>query len=86
MSHTADNEPEDTDGADREDVYVVEDAEAAGTADPTAKFREEQPSEEEIEQIERERAERLDPENRPPNAEVDNTQRTFDPAKGDFID
>lgn len=66
--------------------YEVDDAESAGTADPTAKFREEQPSQEEIEQIEHDRAERLAPENRPPNSEVDNTQRTFDPTKGDFID
>lgn len=78
------------DDAAREEMgdgpYEVDDAESAGTADPTAKFREEQPSQEEIDQIERERAERLAPENRPPNAEVDNTQRTFDPTKGDFID
>ena len=86
MSHMLGDEPEDTSGADREDVYAVEDDEAGGTADPTAKFREDTPSPDEIEQIERERAERLDPANRPPNAEVDNTQRTFDPAKGDFID
>jgi hypothetical protein len=86
MSHTLEPGSEDKDGADREDVYEVEDTESAGTADPTAKFREDQPSPDEIEQIEEERAERLDPANRPPNAEVDNTQRTFDPAKGDFID
>jgi hypothetical protein len=35
-------------------------------------------SPEEIEQIEAERRERLDPANRPENAEVDNTQRTFE--------
>ena len=38
----------------------------------------EKPPPEEIEQIEAERAERLDPDNRPENAEVDNTQRTFE--------
>ena len=38
----------------------------------------EKPPPEEIEQIQAERAERLDPDNRPENAEVDNTQRTFE--------
>ena len=46
---------------------------AAGTADPTEKFREDKPSEEEIREIEEERERRLAPENRPENAEVDNT-------------
>lgn len=35
-------------------------------------------SPEEIQQIEAERKERLDPDNRPTNAEVDNTERTFE--------
>jgi hypothetical protein len=39
-----------------------------------------------IETIERERAERLDPENRPETAEVDNTHRTFDAEAGKFTD
>jgi len=38
----------------------------------------EKPPPEEIEQIQAERAERLNPNNRPENAEVDNTQRTFE--------
>jgi hypothetical protein len=38
------------------------------------------------EQIEEERQERLDPENRPDNVEVDNTDRDFDPEKGMFTD
>ena len=38
------------------------------------------------EQLESERAERLDPENRPDGAEVDNTEREFDPEKGMFTD
>ena len=38
----------------------------------------EKPSEEEVQKIEAEREERLDPDNRPDNAEVDNTQRTFE--------
>ncbi|GAA4696267.1 hypothetical protein GCM10023226_38360 [Nocardioides nanhaiensis] len=43
-----------------------------------------QPSEEEIREIEEERERRLDPANRPENAEVDNTQRDFDPEEGEF--
>jgi hypothetical protein len=38
------------------------------------------------EQVERERQERLDPENRPDDAEVDNTDRDFDETKGLFTD
>jgi hypothetical protein len=41
-------------------------------------------SDEEREQLEQERQERLDPENRPVNAEVDNTGREFDVEKNDF--
>ena len=39
-----------------------------------------------IEEIDTERAERLDPDNRPDGAEVDNTQRTFDSGAGMFTD
>jgi hypothetical protein len=39
-------------------------------------------SEDEAEQLEKERQERLDPDNRPANALVDNTQREFDPDEG----
>jgi hypothetical protein len=45
----------------------------AGSADPAAAFRDIQPSEEEAAEIEAERERRLAPENRPANAEVDNT-------------
>ena len=41
---------------------------------------------EEIAQLERERAERLDPANRPTNAQVDNTQRDWVPEEADFRD
>jgi len=49
------------------------------------------PSEEDVppetvETIQRERAERLDPANRPETAEVDNTHRTFDAEVGTFTD
>ncbi|HYF71856.1 MAG TPA: hypothetical protein VD864_03490 [Nocardioides sp.] len=43
----------------------------------------ESPNEEEIEA---ERRERLDPENRPEQAEVDNTDRDFDVERGMFTD
>lgn len=43
-------------------------------------------SEEEIQQVERERAERLDPHNRPRNAQVDNTKRHWNSDRGDFLD
>ena len=38
------------------------------------------------EHVLKEREERLDPENRPDNVEVDNTDRTFDPETGFFED
>jgi hypothetical protein len=46
---------------------------SAGSSDPSAAFRDIEVSEEEREEIERERERRLAPENRPENAEVDNT-------------
>jgi hypothetical protein len=39
-------------------------------------------SEDEAKQLEEERKERLDPDNRPTNALVDNTQREFDDEEG----
>jgi hypothetical protein len=41
---------------------------------------------EDEEEIEEERKRRLDPDNRPDNAEVDNTDRDFDAKKGRFTD
>jgi hypothetical protein len=41
-------------------------------------------SDEEREQLETEREERLDPDNRPKNAEVDNSGREWDSEKEDF--
>ena len=43
-------------------------------------------SQEEIDEIEAERQERTAPENRPEGAEVDNTDREFDPVQGQFTD
>ena len=45
----------------------------AGHADPGEVFRENPPDEDEIREIEAERERRLDPDNRPDDAEVDNT-------------
>ncbi len=45
----------------------------AGPAGAMSAIFAEKPSDEEIEEIEAERQRRLAPENRPPNAEVDNT-------------
>ena len=39
-----------------------------------------------VDELQRERAERLDPDNRPENAQVDNTERDFDVEKGMFTD
>ena len=39
-----------------------------------------------LDQLEEERRERLDPENRPENAEVDNSGREFDAEKAMFTD
>lgn len=43
-------------------------------------------SQEEIDQIEAERERRLDPENRPDMAEVDNTDKEFDFERGELVD
>lgn len=45
-----------------------------------------EPDEETAQEMEEERERRLDPENRPENAEVDNTQRDFDVDHGKFTD
>ena len=52
--------------AERED-------EETGTADPTEKFRQMRPSDDEVAEIEAERRRRLAPETRPEHSEVDNT-------------
>lgn len=63
--------------------YADQDPESGGSADPTKRFREMKPSAEEIAEIEAERERRLHPDNRPDNAEVDNTGDNMpDIAKG----
>ena len=66
------------------DEHSAEDEGKAGSADPSKRFREMEISEEEQREIEEERQERLDPDNRPDNSEVDNTNRTFE--DGEFKD
>ena len=66
-------------GEHRDDVPPEDDADSGGTPQPGADPEDEQ-------QIEEERQRRLDPENRPDNVEVDNTDRDFDPEKGMFTD
>jgi hypothetical protein len=45
-----------------------------------------EPDDETKQDIEEEREKRLDPDNRPEGAEVDNTDRTFDVDRGQFTD
>jgi hypothetical protein len=73
--HTADGPPEEGD----EDPAIGHDSDDTGTRQPGA-------DPEDAEEIEEERQRRLDPENRPDNVEVDNTQRDFDAEKGMFED
>jgi hypothetical protein len=70
---TFDIENEGREGADRE----------SGTAGLPSQ---DDVPEETLEEIERERAERLDPANRPDDTEVDNTGRTFDSGAGMYTD
>lgn len=55
-----------------------------GSPDVTTSDVEADISDEDREQLEKEREERLDPENRPVNAVVDNTGREFDNETEDF--
>jgi hypothetical protein len=75
----------DTDTTDSDTDTTDSDSGGGGTSgmglDPDS-----EPDEETKEAIEKERQERLDPENRPENAEVDNTPRDFDVTRGQFTD
>ena len=59
---------------------------SAGSSDPSKRFKENPPDEDEQKEIEETREERLDPENRPEGSEVDNTGRTFDENEWKFED
>jgi hypothetical protein len=56
------------------------------TSTETSSADDQELSQEQIDEIEAEREERLDPDNRPENAEVDNTDRDFDTTTGQFTD
>jgi hypothetical protein len=58
----------------------------AGSSDPSKRFREMEIPQERVDEIEQTREFRLDPENRMENAEVDNSDRTFDAERGHFTD
>ena len=62
------------------------DTKPSDTSDDTSSDDGEELSQEQIDEIEAERGERLDPDNRPENAEVDNTDRDFDTTTGQFTD
>ena len=67
------------DSDDSGDGDTDEDYEGHGTRFPGA-------DPEDKEEIEEEREQRLDPDNRPDGAEIDNTDRDFDAKKGMFTD
>jgi len=71
--------------SDREPADEAQDEQAGqdDQAEQDDAGEKEQPDQE---QVLKEREERLDPENRPDNVEVDNTDRTFDPETGFFED
>ena len=70
----------DTDSTDLNDASDGE----GSNPDVTTSDAQADVSDEEREQLEKEREERLNPENRPVNAEVDNSGREWDGEKEDF--
>ena len=64
----------------REEQEQDHESGTAGLPDP------DEVSDEEKQEVEEERQERLDPDNRPDGTEVDNTERDFDPEAGMFTD
>lgn len=72
-----DSESQDPDGHD--DLDTDEDGQPSVGAMPDA-------DDVDTDEIEKERQERLDPDNRPDHVEIDNTDRTFDSEKGMFTD
>jgi hypothetical protein len=55
-------------------------------SEPASETDRNQSEDQDLEAIEKERQERLDPDNRPDNAQVDNTDRDFDVVTGQFTD
>ena len=73
-------------GAGEGGEHAAEDSESTDGEDEGHGTRYPGADPEDKEEIEEEREKRLDPDNRPDNAEVDNTDREFDPKKGMFTD
>jgi hypothetical protein len=82
----ADSDLEDADKTSSEDSGEDSGDESDGKSGSVGSAGEGDVSDDEREQIEKEREERLDPDNRPDNVEVDNTQRDFDVTTGSFED
>ena len=74
-TETNDTNPDDTETNDADQDDSGSDQ---GSPDVTSSDDEAEISDEEREQLEKERQERLDPDNRPKNAEVDNSGREWD--------
>jgi hypothetical protein len=70
--------------SDTESTATDEASESEANPDVTPSEEQAGVSDEERALLEKERAERLDPNNRPVNAEVDNSGREWDSAKEDF--
>lgn len=73
---------------DRSELSITGDEPAPDADDkaPADNAIQESLAEQDRDEIEAERERRLDPDNRPPNSEVDNTGRPFDEATGRFED
>jgi hypothetical protein len=84
--NSADKEPGSDRGRGASDDELVERVESEGFDIERVDVDDRDHTEDDESEIEEERRRRLDPENRPENAEVDNTQRTFDTEKGVFED
>lgn len=85
MSDAEATDEESTSSDETEQESTDSDSDSDGdTGGARAKPGEDNLSDEEKDQLEKERQERLDPENRPVNAEVDNTGREFDAEKEEF--
>jgi hypothetical protein len=79
---------EDTDGGSGDDTGTETDSGADDSQELTKEqaMGDEDVPQEKVDKIEKEREERLDPDNRPENAEVDNSDREFDTKHGQFKD
>jgi len=74
----------DDDHPNQAETAADSDADSEAEEEPGTKQPGADPADEE--EIEQERQERLDPDNRPDDVEVDNTDREFDAEKGMYTD